>query len=149
MTKRLAILAIVLGGLAFAAPHAVFARSIGDLHVHLVANSQELDQACSKYTGASGPDVYACFLNSPRNDIYIRTDLKSFDFRFVFLHELGHFFLQDSEAQLPAVFSHITNYPGTGYSPHEAAANEFAWWVILPSLVTPAEQKIFIEALKN
>lgn len=138
---KVLLLLIFIG---FMFPAGMQARSISELKSIKLVDSDEINQLCLQPEGYD--PVSGCYLTT--DEIYIRDDLPMERFKFVFLHEMGHFFMRDvGEEQYKLVFNPAPQKLAS-QDIKEIANDTFALW-IMGGKVPKIQEEFFINILVN
>ena len=129
MIKTLLIATLLLFPLLFTQ-----ARSISDVRIFI---SDDIHKDCQYVV----KDVEGCYASPDK--IYVSSKLSLFRFKYVLLHEIGHFLMDGvSEEIYNEVFNPTSFMMPMGVL-REFAANEFAFWWIT-NQATPDQEQFFI-----
>lgn len=138
MIKKILLLSILA-----VAPLSVQARSLSELKSINLVSYEEINKVCMQAEGGYDP-ISGCYLE--KDNIYIRNDLPVERFKFVFWHELGHFFMKGiTDEQFRKIFK-PTPQKAMGVVISEIATDNFALWM-MGGRVPEIQKEFFINLL--
>lgn len=139
MFKKLSIVLLVI---SVVFPITIQARSISGLKSIKLVSYEEINEQCHQPSGYDS--ISGCYF--PNEGISIRNDLPKERFIFVFWHELGHFFMENTTDEQYKMVFNPTPQKLLATIISEIAADTFALWM-MGGKVPEAQRQFFIKLL--
>lgn len=114
-------------------PLSVSAREFSELTIETVPRISHVQEKCNSKT----KELNGCFVKET-DTVYVRESLDPKFFMMVYLHEIGHFYTEDTDRK---ILRKLFSEGKKGY--REESADDFVFWMFAPYLLSEEKNEFF------